>query len=58
MVWGSKDREAYRSHMIDILGEKSFDELTVLSNTIKRWKKWELKELRAELKEKIDELSK
>tara|TARA_R110002020_G_scaffold457092_3_gene673873 strand:- start:5467 stop:5664 length:198 start_codon:yes stop_codon:yes gene_type:complete len=56
MVWGSKDREEYRNYMIDKLGEKEFDSLTILSNERKTWKKWELKELRQELKRRIDEL--
>tara|TARA_R110000744_G_scaffold158198_1_gene274185 strand:+ start:1434 stop:1658 length:225 start_codon:yes stop_codon:yes gene_type:complete len=53
MVWGSKDREAYRQFMIDKLTQKDFDKLLLDSNTIKRWKKNELKQLRKELKDKI-----
>ncbi len=53
MVWGSKDREEYRQFMIDKLTQEGFDELLLDSNTIKRWKKDELKQLRRELRNKI-----
>lgn len=44
--------------MVEKLGEKEFDNLTLYSNEIKKWKKWELQELRDKLRSVIDELSK
>jgi|TARA_X000001388_G_C2147267_1_gene91058 hypothetical protein len=53
MIWGSRDREDYRAFMIEKLTQKGFDELLLDSNTIKKWKKDELKQLRQELRNKV-----
>lgn len=56
-IWGSKDREDYRQHMIDWLGEDRFYEITRQSKAPRNWKVWEKDELLEHYRAEIDSVN-